>query len=79
MLTSGPVSIDFILDDEPLPLGFSYVQTTDYDYYNATVYSNSSLDSLGTGPSGMHNLTIVSPQYAMSFDFALYTYEPLSA
>lgn len=79
MLTSGPMSIDFVLDNVPSPLGFSYVQTADYDYYNATVYSNSSLGSLGTGPSGMHNLTIMSPQYAMSFDFALYTYEPLSA
>lgn len=74
VLTSGLTAINFELDNEPLSTTFDYIQENDFSFFNATVYSNYSINSLGTGPGGMHNLTIISPLDPMSFDFAIYTY-----
>lgn len=73
VLTTGITKLNFILDDKQLPHEFAYQQNVNAFVYNATVYSNRSLEPTGTGVNGTHNLTITS--YSdMSFDFAKYTY-----
>lgn len=73
LLTIGTTQLSFILDNEQLPDEFTFQQDVPYFVYNATVYSNTSVNSAGTGPNGLHNLTI-SSVFDMTFDFAIYTY-----
>lgn len=73
LLTIGATRLNFTLDNEQLPDIFEFQQNVPFFVYNATVYSNSSLTPTGSGPNGMHNLTI-SSIFHMTFDFAQYTY-----
>lgn len=73
VLLGGESTFDaFMMDDVQQSYQYSYNEVFGHVTFNTTVYSNTAITSKGTGPNGLHNLTITS-LFPMAFDYAVYT------